>query len=647
MNGEVDVDQRLRWSSTSLVGAEGRHRSVGDSIAWSYELCSERERLLFERLSVFAPSGIGPAEHATSDDSVGVSLAAIEAVCADLPYGGSATDTSARLSRNDIGDLLARLVDKALVHVHISENQARYGLLECTQVFAMQRLRNRPAWEAGDQLRRHLSYYHDKVTDLAADWFGPREVELADWIPSIWPNVLIAMHTSFRTPADSALGLEICVALQALPAARMPSLGKTQRWIEHAMSGTRLLVAPPTKWQLHAAALLAWNALCQGHNDEAERLLEQLVGACDLTPGDRLQWRATPRTDIGLPAAVDFAWGYELWMVDQDAAAIAVLTRARDKFQCDGHRGFAARCDLAATAAAIQLDATGRGADLLQQFRARAVAAKSRWGIAWADLLGAVYLIEDDRAMVLARIKRWAAYLTAVGDQWGVTMMATLRMWVLARTVMMRTDADPLRGADSAEIAWLTGALDTLRVNVGIDVCSPADCTEQTEAALLLAQEVLGHEAFESARDGGALLPLERHGLERMAMEMGDADSRPGQPRTHRASGDPRWYRLSEAEQQVALLAAAGWTNKAIAARRGTSAGTVRAQMAAVRSKLAVSSRRDIVRFIPEADRLDVRREAARRLRTRAGAHPSSSEARAVEKPHHTRFQQSFVAPRT
>ncbi|WP_433520615.1 helix-turn-helix transcriptional regulator [Nocardia pseudovaccinii] len=614
LNGEIEIDRRLRWPSTPVVGAEKRHRGIGDAIAWSYDLCSDDERLLFERMAVFAAGSDVHPEDASADVGVGVGLAAIEAVCSDMPDPRSESATAGRLSRNDIGRLLARLVDRSLVSVHLSHQEPRYALSECSQVFASERLRDRPSRAVGDPVRRHLHYYRDRLTDFAIDWFGPREEELRDWLRSNRSNVLLAIRASFQSPAKAAAGLEICVALLTLPTASKPSLRQTRHWTEHALTGTRLVAAAaPTKLQLRAATLLAWHAFQEGMHDEAQRLLDHCVSSCDIASSDHLRWRDTAAVDIGLPAAVELAWGYELWMVHHDVDAVAVLTRARDKFERDGQPGFAARCDLSATLAAIHLDTAEQGRRSIQQFHARATMKNSHWAMAWAGLLEAVYLIEDNPDRVLNIINWSAPYLIAMDDQWSAPWAIMLRACVLAREFTNRSDTDPRRITDAAEVARLTGALDSLRTCFGAGVYPLVKFARCAEAALSLARELLGHEAFMSARDSGARLVLDQRGLVRVVVDPLDGNS---QEQTHPSctSSNSQWLELTSAEQHIAVLAAAGWTNKAIAARRGTSIGTVRGQMAAVRTKLMVSSRREIVHFVPDAERSVVQREARSRL---------------------------------
>ncbi|WP_429418931.1 hypothetical protein [Nocardia sp. GAS34] len=62
-------------------------------------------------------------------------------------------------------------------------------------------------------------------------------------------------------------------------------------------------------------------------------------------------WRAA---DLELPAAVDFARGVELFVVQKDPAAVAVLERAREKFDGLGNvSGAIPSAQFAALAAAL------------------------------------------------------------------------------------------------------------------------------------------------------------------------------------------------------------------------------------------------------------------------------------------------------
>uniref|UniRef100_UPI0024545018 helix-turn-helix domain-containing protein n=1 Tax=Nocardia cyriacigeorgica TaxID=135487 RepID=UPI0024545018 len=86
----------------------------------------------------------------------------------------------------------------------------------------------------------------------------------------------------------------------------------------------------------------------------------------------------------------------------------------------------------------------------------------------------------------------------------------------------------------------------------------------------------------------------------------------PGVPPAPPRSG--LWESLSRAERDVAILAAAGWPNSAIASRRHSSVRTVDAQVAGIRQKLMISSRNDIAAHIPP--------ELAERVRAEAGQRP-------------------------
>ncbi|MFQ6395135.1 hypothetical protein ACLMAJ_16925 [Nocardia sp. KC 131] len=75
------------------------------------------------------------------------------------------------------------------------------------------------------------------------------------------------------------------------------------------------------------------------------------------------------------------------------------------------------------------------------------------------------------------------------------------------------------------------------------------------------------------------------------------------------------WSELSQAERDVAVFAAAGWPNSAIATVRRSSIRTVDAQVATIRQKLMIASRNEIARYVPDELAERVRHESERRPR--------------------------------
>jgi len=91
-----------------------RHRTIRETIDWSFRLLCEEEQILFRRLAVFH-----------SD----FALDAAETICADE-----------LLARDAIFDLLSALVDKSLVVCDRTTAKARYRLLETVRQFAAEKL---------------------------------------------------------------------------------------------------------------------------------------------------------------------------------------------------------------------------------------------------------------------------------------------------------------------------------------------------------------------------------------------------------------------------------------------------------------------------------------------------------------------------
>lgn len=614
LTGRAD-DTRLRWSHGFRVGVDLRHRGVVDVIAWSYGLCSDTEQLLFDRMSVFAAGyDTNPEDTTGTALDVGADLEAIESICCD----DENSNTAVSLVGQEIEGLLERLVDQSLVSMHTTATTARYSLVESLRVFAQQRLRHRSSAGMDEPVRlaeRHLRYYHDKIAYAAANWSDPEGQELLDWARTTWANTVTAIETSLTTPGQAGTGLEICLGLISL---RVPfisgSVGEVRRWTQRCLDATRASTPQPVGLQIGAMTALVWLAVVQGNHEDAERVLEDCVAACVPDPNTRANWRQTAETDIGLLAPVEFAWGMELMLARGDARAITVFTRARDKFHTLGDRGTASLSELFAAMAAGLLGTAQQALEITQRYCDYASVSGSLWEKSWAELVRAITSTRHgDPVEALDLEQASLAYQLTAGDQWGGWLLVQVRTWSLARII---TDSSTVENthhdtlvALATEIAHLVGGATTLEAKLRLDINQLQPFAEKSAKAIAVSRQVLGTEAFTAAETRGSRLRPEHNEVQRLAMGTLTITTPPGK------TISSLWPELTPAEQQVAILAAAGWTNAAIAARRGKSLRTIDAQIASILHKLAITSREDIIEHVPRDVIDQVRVETTRRTR--------------------------------
>ncbi|MBF6351440.1 MULTISPECIES: ATP-binding protein [Nocardia] len=90
-----------------------------------------------------------------------------------------------------------------------------------------------------------------------------------------------------------------------------------------------------------------------------------------------------------------------------------------------------------------------------------------------------------------------------------------------------------------------------------------------------------------------------QEGAEALLRRLVSGTAGPGDGSLSPATTSSLWDQLTPAEVAVALLAAGGLTNREIAERRGASVRTVDAQLAAVRGKLMITRRTEILEHMP------------------------------------------------
>jgi predicted ATPase/class 3 adenylate cyclase len=165
----TDLAERLHDRFRLLRGGRRgleRHQTLAAAVQWSYRLLPEAERLLFDRLSVFAGD---------------FSLASVEAVCADHGVG-----------RLDVADHLAALVDKSLVVADRADAHTRYRLLETLRQFGEERLDETA--DAGELRDRHLGHYVGLADEARSQYEGRAQTAGAATFRWEWANLRAAVE---------------------------------------------------------------------------------------------------------------------------------------------------------------------------------------------------------------------------------------------------------------------------------------------------------------------------------------------------------------------------------------------------------------------------------------------------------------------
>ena len=174
----ADLAERLHDRFRLLRGGRRgleRHQTLAATVQWSYRLLPEAERVLFDRLSVFAG---------------GFDLAAAEAVCADD-----------RVDRLDVAGDLAALVDKSMVVADRAGNHARYRLLETLRQFGEERLDETA--QAGERRDRHLRYFLGVAHEARRHYEGRAHAAGAATFRCEWANIRAAVQWAI-TQEDQA-----------------------------------------------------------------------------------------------------------------------------------------------------------------------------------------------------------------------------------------------------------------------------------------------------------------------------------------------------------------------------------------------------------------------------------------------------------
>jgi len=220
---------RLKLLTGGTRDLEERQRTMRATIAWSEDLLSLEERILFRRLSVF----VG-----------GCTLEAADAICL-APEGAEPLDL-------DLLDGLAALVDHSLLQQREEGGVPRFGMLHVIREYALERL-DEQGEEAEAIRRAHLGYYGALAEQAPQEYGGLHEGPGFAQLEREHDNLRTALGCAH---ADAAL-------------ARADAVAPT--------SGTVSYGAPALAEGLRLAGALAFFWLRRGYLSEGRDLLEELL----------------------------------------------------------------------------------------------------------------------------------------------------------------------------------------------------------------------------------------------------------------------------------------------------------------------------------------------------------------------------------
>ena len=514
-----------------------RQQALRASIGWSYELCSEPERLLWARLSVFAG---------------GFELDAAEGICADD-----------RLAAADVLDLLAALADKSVLIAEHLDSAVRYRLPEILREYGQERLQ-----ESGEYTvlrRRHRDWYEQLAAQADTGWLSPQTADRVARLFREHANVQAAQDFCQADPGEAEAGLRIALHVWLFYYIDGGYVSEGRYRLGQALARAR----EPTVWRARGLLLASLLATASGDRDAALALLEQGTGlarrlddpattafaaycaAVFCTFGGDLQ-QAIAHYEDGLavvPAAAAHARQHALLLLNLANAAGLAGDEER-AVAC--HREFAA------------LTGTGGG-----------LSHPSHSGY-WLWVQGLAAWRRGDLGRAAGLQQQSLRLREGLNDLRRSTLCVEALAWIAASGRQYERAAVLLGAA-----AGLWRSMGTTLDGYGHLAGFQRDCERQ-------ARQALGQTAFQAAYTRGLEIPAE----DALAYALQQPPEEP--PKKPSAPAVAGGALLTSRELQVGRLLARGCSNKEIAAELVISSRTAEGHVERILTKLGFTSRAQV-----------------------------------------------------
>jgi predicted ATPase/class 3 adenylate cyclase len=202
------LDERFRLLTGGRRTAVERHQTLRATVDWSYAQLSDTERMVFDRLGVFAGS--------------------FDARAASAVVAGDGVESF------DVLDALGALVAKSLVVAErTADDRTRYQMLETLRHYARERLDDESAGD--DWRRRHGAYYAELAERIGTELVGPDELASRAALIEEIDNLRAVTTWSLDRDDDGdfELGLHVIASLADEGALRNRESGIAE-WAERA-----------------------------------------------------------------------------------------------------------------------------------------------------------------------------------------------------------------------------------------------------------------------------------------------------------------------------------------------------------------------------------------------------------------------------
>jgi predicted ATPase/DNA-binding winged helix-turn-helix (wHTH) protein len=261
------LDGRFRLAWRGKRSAAPRQQTLYATLDWSYNLISQREQFALQQLAVFPRR---------------FTLMAAEALAGESLGGGEL-----------LGETIDDLVAKSLISVDLSQDTARYRLLDTTRAYARAKLEERGAIEL--VAAQHARYVASALADLAAQPGNSSADRGA--ASDLLADVRLALTWCFGERGDPALGARL--SADAAPLFLSFSLfDECRRWLERALQslsiedrGSRVEMCIE---DVYGNVLM----LIQSNNDRARGALERAASLAAQLGDAAAQFRIFNRLQI-------------------------------------------------------------------------------------------------------------------------------------------------------------------------------------------------------------------------------------------------------------------------------------------------------------------------------------------------------------